>query len=134
MDNQDKIIKNILSAFDDESVPLGFDSKIFDKIKYESSIRESRRETLHNYIMLIIIATVFTGALLILNHYFFRINLNFNLNIDISAFSRWIQDASALLVSGESLIWVGIGTNIALLLLCERIISEKIRKKEAEKS
>lgn len=132
MDNQDLNIKSVLSSICDYTVPFGFDKKVFDKIQKEAAARESRRETLRNYITLIIIALIFSGALLLINFYYFNIDLTFK--ADFSIFAEKIRSTSEIFTSSDSLLWIGIGTNIALLLLCERIVSDRLNKRHTEKS
>jgi len=132
MDNQDLNIGSILSAIKDETVPFGFERKVFEKIQKEAAARESRRETLRNYIILIIFTVIFSGALLIINHYYLKIDFTFK--PDFSFFAEKFRSLSGLFTSSESLLWIGIGTNIALLLLCERIISDRLSKRDTQKS
>ncbi|MDD3273805.1 MAG: hypothetical protein PHV46_07140 [Bacteroidales bacterium] len=127
MDEQDINIKSLISPINDETVPFGFENKVLEKIKREVALRESRKETIQNLLIVVLAAALFSGALLLINYYYFNISISFSFNVlDIT---ESIKGVTELFKSKESLIWIGIGANIAILLLCERIISERLNKK-----
>ena len=130
MDEQDINIKNLLSRIDDQSVPFGFDTKVFDKIEERTIQLESRRETIKNIGITMIAAAALFAALFCVNHYFFKID--FSSGIYFSFFSKIFNSISSVFKTEGSFTWMIIGTNIAILLICERVISEKISRKRSD--
>ncbi|MDD2491078.1 MAG: hypothetical protein PHV12_02660 [Bacteroidales bacterium] len=131
MDEQDINIKSLLSSINEEAVPFGFENKVLEKINREVASRESRKETLQNLIIAVLAAALFSGALLLINYYYFNIDISFNFNV--SGIADSVKDVTELFKLKESLLWIGIGANIAILLLCERIISEWLNKRERDR-
>lgn len=132
MDEQDINIKNLLSQIDDESVPFGFETKVFDKIEKRAIQIESRRETIKNIVIAMVTAAALFASLFCINQYFFKID--FSSNINFSFFTKALNSISSVFKTEGSFTWIILGANIAILLICERVISEKISKKRSDKN
>jgi hypothetical protein len=130
MDEQDINIREILSQRYDESVPFGFDEKIMRKIEKKRTIIESRHETFRNIFITLLLALLFSAALLIINHFYFRINLALDINISFSRMAETFEKLSGILKSEVSFTWIIIGVNIAILLGVERILSNRLKWRE----
>ena len=132
MDEQDINIKNLLSQIDDQSVPFGFETKVFDKIEKRSIQLESTRETIKNIVITLFTAAALIASLFCINHYFFKIDISSVFNLSI--FSNTYNSISSVLKTDGSFTWIILGSNIAILLICERVISEKLSKRKSDKN
>lgn len=129
MDEMDKMLKDAFSGMDNGSVPFGFSDKIGKKIAAEAVKRADREELVKNILLAVLFAVLFLTALLLLNKYYFGID-----SVRISGIISEMPDFGSkmrnLFGSGESILWMVIGMNVALLLLAERIMSHRISSKD----
>lgn len=126
MDEQDKIFKTLLSDFIDESVPYGFENKVEMMIEQRKKVRESRRENLLNVVLVTAITALFAIVLYLIGKYYFQ--------ADIQLLVDSLIKMGNTLKSNDSLLWILLGVNTALLLIIERVVSLKIEKRNEEKS
>lgn len=126
MDEQDKIFKTLLSDFIDESVPYGFENKVEMMIEQRKKVRESRRENFLNIALVTAITALFSIVLYLIGKYYFQ--------TDIQLLVDSLMRMGNTLKSNDSLLWVFLGINTALLLIIERVVSFKIEKRNEEKS
>jgi RNA polymerase sigma-70 factor (ECF subfamily) len=125
-DEQDKIFKTLLSDFIDESVPYGFENKVEMMIEQRKKVRESRRENLLNVALVTAITALFAIVLYLIGKYYFQ--------TDIQLLVDSLIKMGNTLKSNDSLLWILLGVNTALLLIIERVVSLKIEKRNEEKS
>lgn len=133
MDEMDKLLKDAFSGMDDSSVPFGFAEKIGKKIDAAAVKKADREELARNIMLAILFALLFMTALFFLNKYFFGID-----SVKISGIIPEMPDfggkMKTLFGSGDSVLWIVIGMNVALLLLAERILARKLSAREKERS
>lgn len=129
MDEMDKLLKDAFSGMDDSSVPFGFAEKIGKKIDAAAVKKADREELVRNILLAVLFAVLFMTALFFLNKYFFGID-----SVRISGIISEMPDFSGkmknLFGSGESVLWMVIGMNVALLLLAERILARKLSSRD----
>ncbi len=120
MDEKDMIIKELLTSFEESKVPFGFENRVMDKIRKEAIERESRRETIRNIAIALLVGIMFLAALFVMNTLFFQ-------SSQIVNFMYSLGNLLEILKSGEALIWILVGTNLTILVICERLISKKMK-------
>ena len=116
MDEKDMIIKELLTSMEESKVPFGFESRVMDKIRIEALERESRRENIRNIAIAFLVGILFLAALFVMNTIFFQ-------SSQIGNYLDSVANLVSLLKSGEALIWVLVGINLAILVICERFFS-----------
>ncbi|MGE0092891.1 MAG: hypothetical protein AB7S40_10140 [Bacteroidales bacterium] len=120
MDEKDMIIKELLTSFEESKVPFGFENRVMDKIRKEALERESRRETIRNIAIALLVGIMFLAALFVMNTLFFQ-------SSQIVNFMYSLGNLLEILKSGEALIWILVGANLTILVICERLISKKMK-------
>lgn len=116
MDEKDVIIKELLTSIEESEIPFGFESRVMDKIRREALERESRRETIRNIAIALFVGILFLAALFVMNTIFFQ-------SSQIGNYLDSVDNLISILKSGEALIWVLVGINLAILVICERFFS-----------
>jgi len=129
MDEMDKLLKDAFSGMNDSSVPFGFADKIGKKIDAAAVKKADREELAKNIMLAVLFALLFMAALFFLNKYFFRID-SVRLSGIISEMPDFGSKMKSLFGSGESVLWMVIGMNVALLLLAERILARKLSSRD----
>jgi hypothetical protein len=119
MDEKDLIIKELLTSMEESKVPFGFESRVMDKIRIEALERESKRETILNIAIAFLVGLFFIVIMLLLNKLFFE-------SSHLSNYMDSMGKMISVFKSGDSLIWVLVGINLSILVICERLLSKKM--------
>ncbi|MDD3033758.1 MAG: hypothetical protein PHT25_04095 [Bacteroidales bacterium] len=129
MDESDIKIKSILDKINNESVPYGFEDKVMRKIALEGVRRRERRENVGQILIALFFILLFIAIMIYLNLKFFKMDLS-DYRIEIPKFDFKMRDISLTsFLNNDSVKWILIGINIALLLIIERVVSWKLDKK-----
>jgi membrane-associated PAP2 superfamily phosphatase len=129
MDESDIKIKSILDRINNESVPYGFEEKVMRKIALEVVRRRERRENAIQILIAIFLVLLFFAIMIYLNMNFFKLDLS-DYRVDIPQFDFKMRGISLTsFLNNDSVKWILIGINIALLLIIERVVSWKLDKK-----
>jgi len=129
MDECDMKIKSILERIDNESVPYGFEEKVMRKIALEAVRRRERRENAIQILIALFLVLLFFAIMIYLNLNFFKLDLS-DYRVDIPQFDFKMRGISLTsFLNNDSVKWILIGINIALLLIVERVVSWKLDKK-----
>jgi len=129
MDECDIKIKSILERINNESVPYGFEEKVMRKIALEAVRRRERRENAIQILIALFLVLLFFAIMIYLNLNFFKLDLS-DYRVDIPQFEFKMRGISLTsFLNNDSVKWILIGINIALLLIIERVVSWKLDKK-----
>ncbi len=130
MDNEDKILKDALSVFNNEKTPDFFIEKIREKIEIESAkkvIEAEKRDTLIQLLVFSIAAISSIALMWYLNINYFHINFT---NLEISKVENSIKGMflgfTEMFKAGNSLVWIIVGANSLLLILFYQVIESKL--------
>ncbi len=129
MDECDIKIKSFLDRINNESVPYGFEEKVMRKIALEAVRRRERRENAIQILIALFLVLLFFAIMIYLNLNFFKLDLS-DYRVDIPQFEFKMRGISLTsFLNNDSVKWILIGINIALLLIIERVVSWKLDKK-----
>lgn len=132
MDENDKNIRDFFAGLSDESVPFNFEEKIQRKIKNKLARRNELRELWFQISIAAVAALVISAVFYYLNIKYFKIDIESIKYLTAGSVSL-SGKVKSMFSGNESLLWIIIGLNVVLLIFAERIISEKLSKKEKGK-
>lgn len=132
MDENDKNIRDLFAGLSDESVPFNFEEKIQRKIKNKLARRNELRELWFQISIAAVAALVISAVFYYLNIKYFKIDIESIKYLTAGSVSL-SGKVKSMFSGNESLLWIIIGLNVVLLIFAERIISEKLSKKEKGK-
>ena len=129
MDACDIKIKSILDRINNDSVPYGFEEKVMRKIAMEAVRRGERRENIGQILIASVLVLLFIAIMIYLNINYFKLDFS-NYRIDVPQIDFKMRDISlTYFLNNDSVKWILIGINIALLLIIERVVSWKLDKR-----
>ncbi|MHC1691177.1 MAG: hypothetical protein AB9833_10145 [Bacteroidales bacterium] len=131
MDENDKTLKELFAGLADESVPFNFESKIQRKIEAKIIKNNEAKELGLQVSLAIFGALMLSAALYFLNVYYFKIELE-NFKYLLTSGINFSGKVKSMFSGNDSLLWIVIGLNVVLLIFAERLISEKLSRKEKE--
>lgn len=131
MDENDKNLKELFAGLADESVPFNFESKIQRKIEAKIIKNNEAKELGLQVSLAIFGALMLSAALYFLNVYYFKIELE-NFKYLLTSGINFSGKVKSMFSGNDSLLWIVIGLNVVLLIFAERLISEKLSRKEKE--
>ena len=130
MDNEDKILKDTLKAFNNEVMPDFFVEKIREKIEIESVKKAKESEIRETLIQIFVFSIAGIASIVLmwyLNIYSFHISFS---SLEFSNTESSINDMfdsfTGMFRSGKSLVWIIVGVNSILLILFNLIIENKL--------
>lgn len=133
MDNQDKLLKDILSGSLNENVPLSFMAGITRKIEKEKAIREKKlsiRESAYQFFIFLLILSLFISLFAYISINYFDINFDFKISLPEDNFFRLKETGirlKNLFLNPESLVWYIVGLNMAVLFIAQQLIQRRVK-------
>jgi hypothetical protein len=131
MDENDKNLKELFAGLADESVPFNFENKIQRKIEAKTIKKNEAKELGLQISLAIFGALILFAALYYLNVYYFKIELE-NFKYLLTSGISFSGKVKSMFSGNDSVLWIVIGLNVVLLIFAERLISEKLSRKEKE--
>jgi hypothetical protein len=131
MDENDKNLKELFAGLSDDSVPFNFESKIQRKIEAKRLKRSEAKEFGLQISLAMFGAIILSAAFYFLNVYYFKIELE-NFRYLLTSGISFSGKVKSMFSGNDSLLWIVIGLNVVLLIFAERLISEKLSRKEKE--
>ncbi|MBP1671339.1 MAG: hypothetical protein H6Q22_911 [Bacteroidetes bacterium] len=131
MDENDKNLKELFAGFSDESVPFNFEVKIQNKIEARLIKKKENNELFLQISFAVIIAAIMSAVLYFLNFKYFGLQIS-SLKFLFADSINFTGKIKSMFSDSLSLTWLIIGLNVVLLIFAERLISEKLSRKEKE--